>query len=297
MAQGMRQWGRITPETTFGTYNVSGTANWVRLTGDNASTIEPTPQRFRIKSADGGNKVVMSGANRVKVEGNISTYLYPSQAGSFLALATTLTSFDLGSFTYDHFDSVRLRRYLGCKVAKATITCAAESDEGNAKISLDIVAQKQDSVDPTLAEPAVTVFPTGLPYTIQELSGALTIGASARTAFKSLAIAFNNTLAANFESGVYVNNVTHCGREILIDADLQYASATDRAAWEAQTAQTLTAVFTKVSPAKILTLTFNAANRINSLSRTLPLGDVSRQGIQLQSQVDGTNGDFSYTEV
>jgi hypothetical protein len=298
MGWGSRQWLRVTPEVTFGTYNTPGTgAFWIRLSDDSAFTMEPTPKRWVVRSADGGNRPVLSGANRSSLEGDLKTLLYPVQAAQLLTMATTLTSFDLASYTLDHFDTVRTRRYLGIKAASLAIAAAAETQEGLATVALKLVGQKEDSADPTLAEPAITVFPAGNPYTLQELSGALTIGASARTAFKSMTWSLTNKLEASFESGRYVNNVTYCGRDVTLDADMQYASATDRTSWETQAAQAVTAVFTKASPAKVLTLNMYAANRINSLGRATPLGGVSRQTIQLMGQVDGTNGDFAFTEV
>jgi hypothetical protein len=289
MGWGAQSWVRGTPELTYGVFDTTNiTPTWFRLVGDTAFSGMPEPQRKELMSADGGNRPVQNISSRVKAGGKLRTPFYPTQAAALLAFATALTSNDLTSWTFDHFDSFEAVRYLGAKVETLSLSCAATTDEGILMADFGLIFQKPDTVAPTLAQPAFTVFPTENPYVHKESKTGFTVGGSARSRYNNFKWDLKNILAQPFDEDQYISALSYCGRTNDFSSNFNYSAATDRTAYEAQTASTCSILFTKVSPAHTLKLDFSASGRITKRSRTTPLGDLSRQEFNFRSFFDGT---------
>lgn len=298
MGLGMQSWLRATPETTYGVYNSGGTPLWFRLVGDTAFDGMPEPQRKELMSCDGGNTPVQNISSRVKVGGKLRTPAYPTQMTALMGFATTLSSNDLSSWTFDHFDSQEAVRYLGGKAETLKLSCSAEQDEGIMMLDFGLTFQKPDSTAPTLTQPAFSVFPTELPYVHKESKSGFTVGGSVRTKYNSFSMELKNVLKGTFDEDTYISNLTYCGRTFDFHTNYQYNSTTDRTAFEAQTALVCSIVFTKASPSKVLTLDWKSSVRSTKRVRTTPLGDISRQEMSYRSFFDGTaSTDFSFTET
>src|SRR5438270_380435 len=111
---GFYQWLKLTPETTYGTYNAGGTAAWIRLAGDDAFAPQKVPAKTIIRSADASNRRITNVSSRYAVSAGLKTPLYPSQAQFLLTAAATLsgTPPNIGSYTADFWDGQATRRFL-----------------------------------------------------------------------------------------------------------------------------------------------------------------------------------------
>jgi len=290
MAWGARQWLAIMPESTYGTYNTGGTLIYIRLASDNAFSMNPTVLSEDIRDAGGGNRKVQRVATRKSHAGSLTTPLYPTQANALLAWGATISSNDLGSYSINHYDGVRTRRYLGVKVGKLGLACSPTS---HLILSLDLVAQTTAS-DPTFAEPAFSSFPTELPYTFQQSSGQFSVAASARTRYNSFALSIVNMLKPQFEELDYISSLPYCGRDVSFTTSFQYSASTDTAAYEAQTSLDTTIAF--VHGTNTLTLDFQSVGKLSSRARSMPLGDISREDYTLDAFYESAGGtDFGFT--
>jgi hypothetical protein len=292
---GSTVYARFTLESTYGTYNAAGTLFWARLAGDTAFSMMPTPGRKEINSADGGNRPVQNVSSRVMIGGKLRTPVYPTQCAAILGWGTSLTSNALPSYTVDWFDSFETRRYLGVGVNKLKLSCASTSDEGMAYFDLDLTAQAVSTV--TLAAPAFSVFPTELPYKHIESSTGFVLH-NTRTQYNAFSMEVANILKGTFDELPTISNLVYCGRTIDIKSSFQYIDVNDRTDFEAQTAEAASILFTKASPAHTLSLDWKATGRITSRDQSLPLGDITRQGVGLRAFYDATaTTDFSFTET
>ncbi len=292
MAWGARQWLAIMPEATYGTYDSGGTLVYIRLASDSAFTMIPKPMTHDIRDAGGGNRKVQRVTSRYGYSGTLTTPLYPTQANSLLAWASTITSNDTGSYSINHYDGVRTRRYLGAKVNKGTISCSSTDAEGVLTLSLELTAQTT-AADPTFTEPAFSVFPTVLPYTIQQSSTQFSIAATARTKYNRFSCSIANILKPQFDELAYISSLPYCGRDVSFSTSFQYTASTDTAAHEAQTALDTTIAF--VHGTNTLTLDFQSVGRLTTRARSMPLGDVSREDYTLDALYESAGGtDFSF---
>lgn len=178
MGVGANQFLVLYPETTWGVFPTSPTPIYPRLTDSNPFTLRPVPMRHDIRSMDGFNRRRQNISQRETCAGKLSTPLYPSQASALLGWATTLTSNNLGSMSIDHFDGVRVRRYLGAMVKDWTINMASATNEGIATLELGLLAQTRAEVDPATTAPAPTVYPPENPYNFFSSAGGVTLGAT-----------------------------------------------------------------------------------------------------------------------
>jgi hypothetical protein len=248
------------------------------------------PQRQIIRSADGGNRRRQVVANRKVVAGNLNTLWYPTQSNLLLTAALTLTSNDLASFTIDFWDSVQVHRFLGCKVSNLHIAGTAQQDF--IPLTMSWVGQSKSTA--TLADPGVTVFPTENPYQHFESKGLLSIGGTV-TKYKSLGITIKNTLDAPFDEDQWISNCTFAGRDIDLSVQLQYASATLRTAFEAQSALTVTAAWAR-SGGVTSTIDLKTKDYVATVQDDLPLAAVAYQTVDVQCFYDsGATTDASFT--
>lgn len=296
MGWGARQWLRLTKEATYGTYDSGGTTAWIRLDTDNAFTPQIMVGRNPIRDAGGGNRRVQVVSSTHTVTGKLSTLLYPAQASAILAWATTLTSNELSSYTADFYDSVRVRRFLGGKVDSLDLSCDATQGEGVLRAELGLTFQTYAGSDPSLSEPAYSSFPTTTPYVFKQSSTGFTVGGSVRTKYNKFSCSIKNRLSKPFDELAYVSGIYYCGRDIDFATSFQYSSSTDQGNYEGQTALTCSNVFTH--PTNTLTLDFKTAGYMSTRSRSLPLGDVAREGYTIEAFYDSSNStDFSFSVV
>lgn len=295
---GARQWLRITKEATWGTYDASateGNIHWIRAAQDNFFTMQPAPVPYDIMSADALNEIIQTDSEQILVTGTLITPLYASQAQSLTDWATKLRStgtpatYSLDSFTVDHFDGIRTRRYLGTRVT--TWNIAGSNSAPVILLSLGLQAWKPDTSNPTLAEPAESVFPTTLPFTFQKTAGTLKIGsATARTNYQSLTLQGQNTLDGQFCEDQYVAGLEYCGRRMSVQARAMYKSGeVDRLAFESQSAQANCEVtFTRGS--STLKFDFAAKCRIIGHEVDAPMSAVKYVNLDIKSVRDASAG-------
>lgn len=300
MGWGASQWLRATLESTYGTYNSgasSGNIWWIRLHGNNAFTLRSDVSKTRkvIRSADGGNRRRQVVNARTVYGGKLVTPAYPSQMGFFLGWATTLTNNLLPSYTLDYWDGVRARRYLGVCIDQLQLSGDDSSDFYT--LSLSLTGQTTGSPDPTLAQPADSVFPTEIPWQHIETRGLITVGGTAVTLYKSFSFTVQNTLRGKFNENPYISDLYYCGRDIDYHVVPEYQTSNWRSYYESQQALTIAAGFNRGSPSHALSLTFNTDNYLAELPpEDLPLDDASYTELGFQAFYDQTAGsDFSFT--
>lgn len=303
VVQGFDSWLRVTPELVYGTYNTAGTGTfWIRLTGDTSFNPKKAPVRTQIRSADASNRRVTNISSKYTVGGSLSTPLYPSQAAEMMAMAATLSGspLDLGSYTFDFFDTQAVRRYLGGKVQ--TFGLEASGDNQFAMLNYGLVFQSvADGV--TLAQPALTVFPAESPYLFTESAGFFTLGSTpvVITQYDSFSLNIANTVDAKHYEAATIAFAKWCGRDVNFSSHLTYVDTSYRTAYEAQTAETFVFQFFR-SSTKTLTLTFETATILADRDQTLPLGGVSEQSISAEVFFDvtadtGAGQDFEFTAL
>jgi hypothetical protein len=300
MAWGAQQWLRATKESTYGTYNSgasSGDIWWIRLHQNNPFTMRPDVSKTRkvIRSADGGNRRRQVVNARTVIGGRLVTPFYPTQAGFLLGWASTLTSNDLPSYTLDFYDTLRTRRYLGVKIDQLQISGGDDSDYYTA--SLDLVGAQQAGSDPTLAQPADSVFPTELPYLHVETAGQISYQSTTLVKYKQFQMTIKNMLRGHFDENQYIDSLYYTGRDIDYQFVPQYLSTSWRSYFEAQTALTVAAGFSRGSPSHSLALNFETNSYLADLPpEDLPLDEAAYTSIGLQSFYDGSNStDFAFT--
>ena len=287
MGWAARTWLAMTPEASYGVYDPDATPLWIRLHESNACTLRPRPLAGTIRSADGGNRRRQRIATRQAVTGRLRTLFYPSQAAALLGWAAGLADANLPSYTIDHWDSVRARRYLGCMVKGLTIRCAAGRDDGVASLEFDVVGQQPAPVDPTLPEPAPAALPAESPYTHQQTAGLLTLG-GARSRYKSLQVAIRNYLIPTWDESPWITALYWGGRDVDLTVALQYLSAADRASFEAQAPLACQVAWSQAGSSPSVTLDFQGSNYLGDLVDDLPLDGAGYQTLTLQAFFDST---------
>jgi hypothetical protein len=293
MAWGSQSWVRLTKEATFGTFDASAIAAnivWARLHSNNGCTIRSTPQRQVIRSADGLNRRRQVVASRKVVAGNLNTLWYPTQSAFFLGAALTLTSNDLASYTIDFWDTIQVHRFLGCKLTNLHIAGTAQADY--IPLTTSWVGQSKSTA--TLADPGVTVFPTEIPYTHIESKGLLSIGGTV-TKYSALGVTVKNMLDCPFDEDQWVSNCTFAGRDIDLDVRLQYAAATLRTAFDAQSALTVSAAWARAA-GLTSTIDLKTKDYVANVADDLALDKVGYQQIGIQCFYDqSATTDASFT--
>lgn len=299
MPVGATQYLRLTTEATYGVYDATnhGTAAeiFLRLEGDNVWTPRHVQPVKYIRGADGYNRKVIGVNPRYSIGGDFTGSLYPTQANLLLGWLINLTSNDLASFTADYFDGERALSYLGCKMASGSLT--ADSSADIAKFKFNVVGQQTAAPNVNFVAPAATAFPAENPYLFQELAGALTLN-GARTNFREIALTINNKLATKFYEHPYIGICQFAGRDVSLEATLQYTAVTDRTTYETSPPTTFAASmeFTKVSPAHTLTFNLESTNILSAITDMIPLGDITEQKLMVDVLWDRTAAnDITFT--
>jgi hypothetical protein len=310
---GAKQWLQFTSDSAYGvTQTATPIVFWIRLHSDNAFTMVPKPERKEYMTADTRNRPAINVSSQYTLQGALATLAYADPSGpdtvSFASRmfdwATTIGASgftdDLQSYTVRHFDGIRRREYLGVKVKSLKYATNANTDQGVAAFALELVAQKMNATDPaTLAEPAVTVFPK-YPYKhIETATGVIlrATGGTIRAKYGSLELSIANDLKPLFYETPYLSDCPYNGRTVdMVLGNIQFASQTDRDNFEAQSAITCSAIYTKATPAHVLTLDMKANAYITGLDRSMPLGDATNESIHLRAFYDtSASTDFSFT--
>ena len=307
----MREALKITTEASFGVFNsgaTSGQKATLTLNGGNQFTMRPVPNRYTIRDAGGRNRTRMVGTEQIGLAGTLTTPLHPSQAGLILGhcFTPTGTPEDLTSFTIDHrFQSADssgtflYKRYLGCKVAKASLSASNEGEGTKFMLSLDIVGSTPATITSSDFAPVIGDLATDLPYTFQDSSGLVSIG-SARTQYRDLEITVTNVLDVLFDENQYANRIKFCGRDGMFSFTQRLNNNNDRSPLEAVTAQTVTIALNNGTVAT--TFNFGAKSIFSSVTDDLPLGREFYQKKTLMSIFDpalsgGSGNDFTITVV
>lgn len=295
MGWGAQQWLRATKEATYGTFDAEADAAdvaWFRLPQGNAFTMRAVPQRVVIRSADGGNRRRQQVSARKVVAGALSTLWYPTQSAFLLNAALTLTSNDLASYTLDYFDTQQVHRLLGCKVQSLTLNGDAQGDWIPAQVAW--VGQSKGTT--TLAQPADAAFPAEVPYEHVESKGGLSIGGVVAK-YSSLGIQVENVLAPCWDEDQWITSLYYAGRDVNLTLRQQYLTTAMRAAFEAQSALTVSAYWDRPGGQKTA-FTLGTKNYIADLGDDLPIDGAAYQTIGLQAfyeQTAGTDCAFAVT--
>jgi hypothetical protein len=257
--------------------------------------------RTEIRSADAYNRRVTNISAKYTAGGTLNTPLYPSQASFLMTAAATLTGGpppDLNSYTVDHFDGVSTpRRYLGGKMQSFGLEGSSDSQYVMTN-STWVFQSITDGV--TLAQPALTEFPSEEPYLFVETVGKFTVGSGPTTItqYDNFKLSVANTVAADHYEAATIAYATWCGRDVNFDSHLTYVDSSWRSDFEAQTALQFVIEFYR-SSTKNLTLTFETATILADRDQALPLAGVDTQSISAQAFFDvtassGAGNDFQW---
>lgn len=300
---------RITQEVAYNTYPSSpatGTFTDIFLPVDDAMSVRPTPQFWQINDASQGNRPIRRNVGRTNITGTLQTYLFPSQAGLLMGLATTLTGtapcLDLNSFTIDHAIfrdgncAVDYRRYTGCKFGNVTLT-ADNTDQGCLLMFKgDVIASTPRVITVTdFPTPALSAYPADDPFLFYQTSSHFTIG-TVRTNYQSLSLSVANVLKSFMDESIYVSSVDWFGRTTNLSAKLKYKAFTDRSNYEIGTKQAASVKFDNGTHSVLFDLGGQAI--FDAVSDSLPLADYFTQSISMTSLVDpslGTPTDLTVT--
>ena len=310
---------RITQEAAFGTYDSAApVAIYPRLDSADAFKVMTTPQFWQIMSGSGFAVPALYGTQTTGLAATLSIPLCYSQADFVLGWAlgrinsgqtspwtTTEIPGDLASCTLDYiwtnYDGTeRTKRFLGCKVA--TFALSGNRDNPVMRAQIGLVASTpqgnsyDSSSDPTLTDPADTVFPTD-PILFQHLKGGLTIGGTSRSNFRSIGFSVQNKLKAYFDESRFASLIRFNGRQSTLTGNSRLkATPNDRSTYEAGTglAGTNTVVWTNTT--HTLTLTLNGNNYFSNINEHFPLDEEIYFDWAVSNLLDASAGsDFTFT--
>lgn len=310
---------RITQENVFGVYETTTPVSlYVRLDQPDSFKVMTTPEFYTIMSGSGFAVPALYGSATTGLAAALQTPLHYSQASFLLGWAldrinsaqtapwtTTEIAGDLASCTLDYIwtnvdGTERAKRFLGAKVVSCQLSGSRQSPV--MRLSLGLVASTPQgnsydaSVDPTLTDPADTVFPTD-PVLFQHLKGGLTLGNVARSNFQSLTFATQNRVKAYFDESRFANLIRFNGRNTTVAGNSRLkATPNDRTTYESAGALTSVNSVVWTNGAHTITLTLNNNNYFSSLNEHFPLDEEIYYGWTAQNLLDATAGtDFTFT--
>lgn len=298
---GANQWCRVTPETTYNTYNTSGTgAFWIRLSGADSLKLQPRPNSYQIMSADALGETIQSDFGTVSIAGSIKTPAYPSQFANLLPLVADLvavgspaTTYVKKSFTLDWFDGLRARRYKGCYLTECGLSAAA--DKGGFSWALGVVAREVEALT-GFTRPAANLFPAELPFKLQDSAGAFRINNTVRVGYQSFGLKIGNKIAANFFESRWAD-LDYVGRETEFTAKVKYkANEADQAAYEGHTVQALNQIVLARTGVQTVTLGFGANCVFSNFDLSHALDNLVFADLTAMARYDSTvGGSFSWS--
>jgi hypothetical protein len=286
-----RQYLRFTPETTWGTYNSSGTATIIQLDQNNAFTMRPAPINWTIRSAGGFNRRVQRGTAKTSVAGILNTLCYGSQMAAFAPWLFASSSNVLESVTIDHAivmddtgSTTVYRRYLGVMVNQVQIT-SGEADQ-LMRMQIQMTGKQPAVITSTdFPEPLASAYPNDAPYVFEMVSGGFTLGTS-RLELEEFNLTVNNHLDPRFMASQYLTRLKYCGRDVDFDVRFPYITTVDRTDFEAQSPVTGLVVFTNGSHS--MTFTLDTQNYIAQCNDDLALDKVHLQTLHVEDFFDAS---------
>lgn len=295
MAWAGQTWLEVIAETSYGVF-ASGGAKWFpRLTGDNSFTPRVVPARTVIRSADAGNRRIQVLANRLVIAGTLKTELYPTQAAYIITAATTLTSNQLGSYSFQYYDSTRVQRYLGGICSGMRISSTAQGDK--VSVETDWIFQSLDATFTVFAQPAQSNYPVENPYAHVNSKGLVTLGGTPVTLYKECSVSLSNMLSPTWDESTTISACYYSGRDLDFTLVPQYTAATFRTDYETQVPLTWIIAWGIATPHSV-TITGEASGYIASIGDDLPLGGAAYQSLANQIFFDKTAAtDFSIAVV
>lgn len=252
----MRRIFRGTAEQVFGVYDTSSPAYHSYLPMDTANNFKPMTMRPRwsLQDPSGQNVARLTGSEVVGVQGKLTTRsywesaqqwcLWPSRvnSGATLPWPNDQKQYDLASqtldfgYTYDD-DSLKRKRYLGCKVPTARFTCSNDPSNPFLNLDYDIIGSiPQGNPVDSSSDPDSTAFPdmvTGdyplSPLTFQEcvFSSYHTSANAVNNYFDRFSITITNRVKAYYDNSRFPNRI-HCrGRTVTLSVHPLLQVATD----------------------------------------------------------------------
>jgi hypothetical protein len=216
---------RLTKEATWGVFDgsaLSADVLWIDPMGGEACKMQEVPGIVEMRTAGSGtgnpNLRGLRAAVRYGATGTISGYLHVSQASHIIpwGFVPAGSPLALPSYTIDVNDGVQLQRYLGCRVSQAVVRASVNQDWF--MFTYQIVSKKRDTTNPTVADPAPTVYPSDQPFRLQDCDGFVTIdtgsGAVANHEYDGITITARNILYAPHRAGVYISRASYKGRDL-----------------------------------------------------------------------------------
>jgi hypothetical protein len=288
-----RQYLRITPETTYGTYASGNTHTVIQLDQSNPFTMRPMPIFWSIRTAGGFNGRWQKGSAKTSLGGNLNTICYGSQMAAFVPLISATTGNVLKSFTIDHAivmddsgSTTVYRRYLGVMCQQAQITASEQNQL--MRMSLQLIGQQPATITGTdFPEPAATAYPIDAPYVFEQVSGAFTLGSS-RAELEEFNLTIKNYLDPRFMASQYLTRCKYCGRDVDFSTRFPYIVTVDRSDLESVTAVAASAAFT--NGAHTLTFQMNSNNFYAKVDDDLALDKVHLQSVDMECYFDTTAG-------
>lgn len=309
----------ITQESAFGTYHTTApVVIHPRLDNANAFKVMTAPEFWTIMSGSGFAVPALYGTQTTGLAATLSFPLAYSQASFVLGWAlqrinsgqtspwtTTEIAGDLASCTLDYAwtnvdGTERTKRFLGAKVVSLGLTASRQDPVMRCQLGLVASTPQGNSYDsssdPTLTDPADTVFPTD-PVLFQHLKGGLTLGGVARSNFQSIGISVQNRVKAYFDESRFASLIRFNGRTTTVTGNSRLkATPNDRSTYESGTAvaSTNTVVFTNST--NTITFNLNANNYFSSINENFPLDEEIYYDWTLSNLLDATAGaDIGFT--
>lgn len=298
---GARRYLRLTPETTWGTFNALGTGLIVDLDTANSYTVRPKPVAVDVRSAGGRNRRIKKVSKKTALAGNLNMLLPGSHATAIAAWICAAEGTDaLGSMTIDYCvqmedtgNTLVYSRHLGMMVQQATINSSEQAQL--TRLALQLVGQQSATIDvDDFPEPLATAYPTDAYFTHEDLSGGVSISTS-RTEFETFNVTIKNMLDVKFFESRYPTRIKFCGRDVDWTSKLAYKIVTDRSNYESNTPVAASAAFDNGS--KTMTLSFKGKNHYDNVEDDLDDSKVWLQELSMQSFWDttATANDFAIT--
>jgi hypothetical protein len=317
----MKRFVRITQESVFGVYHAANPSIYIRIDQPKAFQVMTKPEYWSIMNGSGFAVQSLAGTEVTGLGATLSTPLDYAQAAFLLGWASSRINAaqtlpwptgeipgDLASATVDYAwsntddGSLRTKRFLGVKVAGFGVGHSRENPI--ARLNLTLIGSTPQgntydaSSDPTLTEPADTVFPT-TPVLFQHLRGGFTIDGALRSNFQSISMSVQNKTKAYFDEFRFANMVRMSGRNLGVSGSFRLKSTfDDRTSYEAgHILGSNIAVWTGPGGTHTITMNMGARNYFNMIDENFPLDEEIYYDFAIQNMLDPTSGstDFAIT--
>jgi hypothetical protein len=289
-----REFLRVTPETTPGTFNAGGTHSLIDLDQANAYTLRPKPILVEIRTAGGNNLRATQVGRKENLNGNLNWLLHGSQAALFVDWCCAKPDGTLPSYTVDHclmmedpLSTLVYSRTLGVYVGQAGVTASEQNQVVRANLQL---------VGTNVATITTTDFPTPVPadfandpiLTFEDATGGLMLGGTARLDIENFDLTIKNLIDVKFFLGKYPLKLRYCGRDVDWTSRLQFASMVPRNALTDQTQIAASIAFDNGTNS--LSFDMHGKNYFSDVADQIDHGKVFLQQISMKAFVDPATG-------